>query len=288
LRFANGMTTAIPLRTALEQAVRTLALNSDTARIEAEALLGHVLNKPRHYPYIWPERPLAVAQYRRFESLCRRRAAGEPLAYIVKRREFWSLDLEVTPATLIPRPETECLVEAALALVPLTATWQIADLGTGSGAIALAIAKERPACQVLGTDNSPGAVAVARRNAMRLGIGNVRFVEGDWFVAFGGRSCQMILSNPPYIDESDPHLGRGDLRFEPRSALVGGPDGMTEIRLIAEQAGSYLARNGRLLLEHGYDQGPQICRLLTGLGYRDVTAHRDYAGQQRLAQGVAP
>ena len=282
------MSDAIPLRAALEQGVRTLAVSSDAARIEAETLLSYSLRKPRHYAYVWPERPLAMAKYGRFEALCRRRAAGEPLAYILKRREFWSLDLEVTPATLIPRPETECLVEAALALVPLTATWHIADLGTGSGAIALAIAKERPACDIVATDNSPEALAVARRNAARLGVSNVGFAEGNWFAALGNRDYQMILSNPPYVAAGDPHLERGDLRFEPHAALVGGPDGMTEIRLIARQARAYLAPNGRLLLEHGYDQGPQVCRLLHGLGYRAVTAHPDYAGWQRFVQGIAP
>ena len=282
------MTTATSVRVALEWAVRALAPTSDAARVEAEMLLGHSINKSRHYAYIWPERLITTAQYQRFEALCRRRAAGEPLAYIVRRREFWSLDLEVTPATLIPRPETECLVEAALALVPPTATWRIADLGTGSGAIALAIATERPACQILATDNSSGALAVARQNAARLGLGNICFSLGDWFAALGNRGYQMILSNPPYVADSDPHLERGDLRFEPRSALVGGPDGLTQIRLIARQARAYLVRNGRLLLEHGYDQGPQVCALLQGLGYQGVTDHRDYAGSQRFAEAVAP
>lgn len=282
------MTTATSVRVALEWAVRALAPTSGAARVEAEMLLGHSINKSRHYAYIWPERLITTAQYQRFEALCRRRAAGEPLAYIVRRREFWSLDLEVTPATLIPRPETECLVEAALALVPPTATWRIADLGTGSGAIALAIATERPACQILATDNSAGALAVARQNAARLGLGNICFSLGDWFAALGDRGYQMILSNPPYVADSDPHLERGDLRFEPRSALVGGPDGLTQIRLIARQARAYLVRNGRLLLEHGYDQGPQVCALLQGLGYQGVTDHCDYAGSQRFAEAVAP
>nr|MBS0022056.1 peptide chain release factor N(5)-glutamine methyltransferase [Gammaproteobacteria bacterium] len=282
------MTTAVCVRVALERAVHVLSPNSDAARIEAETLLGHTLNKPRHYAYLWPQRPITAAHYQRFKALCRRRAAGEPLAYILRRREFWSLDLEVTPATLIPRPETECLVEAALTLVPPTATWHIADLGTGSGAIALAIAKERPACQIRATDNSPEALAVARQNAARLGLGNIRFSEGDWFAALGDRGYQMILANPPYVADNDPHLERGDLRFEPRSALVGGPDGMAQIRLIARQARAYLARRGRLLLEHGYDQGPQLCSLLRGLGYQGVTDHRDYAGQQRFAEAIAP
>ncbi len=275
------MTSAITVRAALEQAVRMLARNSDAARIEAETLLGYTLEKPRHYAYLWPEQLIAVAAHQRFEAFCRRRAAGEPLAYIVRRREFWSIDLEVTPATLIPRPETECLVEAALARIPVTADWDIVDLGTGSGAIALAIAKERCASRLLAADNSPEALAVAKRNANRLGIGNVRFTEGDWFAALDGRSYQMILSNPPYVADSDPHLQCGDLRFEPRSALAGGPDGMTEIRFIARRALWYLARHGRLLLEHGYDQGSQVCRLLEALGYRGIRSYRDYAGRQR-------
>lgn len=282
------MTTAVPVRAALEHAVQALALSSDAARLEAETLLAHILNKPRHYPYVWPEHPLAETQYRRFALLCRRRAAGEPVAYLLGRREFWSLDLEVTPDTLIPRPETECLVAAALTLIPSCAKWLIADLGTGSGAIALAIAKERPHCRVIATDISPAALAVAKGNALRLGIRNVEFAEGDWFAALAERRYRMILSNPPYIADNDPHLERGDVRFEPRSALVGGPRGMTPIRLIADRARTYLAPNGRLLLEHGYQQGRHLARLLLRLGYRDITYHRDYAGRQRVIEGIAP
>lgn len=288
LPYPRSTSGAIPIRAALEQAVRILARTSASARLEAETLLGHILDRPRHYAYLWPEQPIAPTPYRRLEALCHRRAAGEPLAYIVRRREFWSLDLEVTPATLIPRPETECLVEAALARIPVTADWRIVDLGTGSGAIALAIATERCACRILAADKSPAALAVARRNAARLGIGNVGFRAGEWFAALDRRGYQMILSNPPYVAEGDPHLDRGDLRFEPRSALVGGPDGMTEIRFIVRQARSYLAPNGRLLLEHGCDQGTQVCHLLEEFGYRGVRSHRDYAGWQRCAEGIAP
>lgn len=278
----------IPLRAILKTAVQQLALVSDSARLDAEILLGHILNKSRHHPYVWPEYQLTNNEQRRFRALCQRRAAGEPLAYILGHREFWSLDLEVTRDTFIPRPDTECLVEVALALIPITATWRIADLGTGSGAIALALAKERPGCLILATDHSPRALAVAQRNAVRLGLDNIAFVKGEWCAALRDSPYHLIVSNPPYVAEDDPHLRCGDVRFEPRSALVGGRDGLAAIRLIARHAHCSLARNGRLLLEHGHDQGPRVRALLRKLGYRAIKCYRDYAHRERVAEGVAP
>lgn len=275
------------IRTALEAAVHALIPTSDTARLEAEVLLSHVLKQPRHRPYAWPEERLRPEAHRHFKTLLARRIRGEPLAYLTGRREFWSLDLKVTPQTLIPRPDTERLVEVALALIPQNASWQIADLGTGSGAIAVALAKERPSSQVTATDIVPEALTVAQYNARRLGLTNVTFALGNWCAALPNRSYHLIVSNPPYIPEHDPHLAQG-LRFEPRLSLVGGVDGLDAMRAIICCAPSYLAGNGQLLLEHGYDQGRAVWDLMRRFGYRDLNRHRDYSGHPRVVQGAVP
>jgi len=215
-------------------------------------------------------------------ELLARRAHGEPVAYLTGRREFWSLELNVTPDVLIPRPDTELLVEQALARIPENSAWTITDLGTGSGAVALAVAKERPRCRVIATDISAAALAIARRNAQQLNIRNIEFRHGEWFAPLAGLVVDLIVSNPPYVAEGDPHLTQGDVRFEPHTALVAGHDGLTAIRRIAAGAAAHLAPGGWLLLEHGADQGAAVVRILAAHGFTAITSHRDLAGLDRV------
>lgn len=268
----------------LQQAAVRLADVSDSPRLDAELLLCRVLGCGRSYLFTWPEREPERTQSVAFEELLARREQGEPVAHILGRREFWSLDLAVSPDTLIPRPETELLVEAALARIPLDAEWEIADLGTGSGAIALAIASERPSCRMVALERSSAALMVARENTERLGIDNVEFLAGDWFEPLAGRQFQMIVSNPPYIPAKDPHLQQGDVRFEPATALVSGDDGLNDIRYLITNAKNFLVSPGWLLLEHGHDQGRAVSTLLQGAGYQDIENHRDLLGNDRVAR----
>jgi release factor glutamine methyltransferase len=269
----------------LQQIAGRLAAVSDSARLDAELLLCHALGRPRSYLYTWPEQELDEEQAEALEKLVERRQGGEPVAHILGKREFWSLELAVSTDTLIPRPETELLVEAALARIPEQAEWAVADLGTGSGAIALAIASERPRCRITAVERSAGALAMARQNAQRLGLGNVEFLQGDWFAPLAGRRFQVILSNPPYIPDNDPHLSRGDLRFEPRSALAAGPDGLADLRQLVSGAPAFLCPPGWLLLEHGYDQGGAVTGLLDTAGYAEVADLTDLQGHGRVAVG---
>lgn len=257
-------------------------LTGATARLDAEILLAHTLQRPRSHLRARPEAGVPADVAARFRALIERRAAGSAVAHLTGTREFWSLPLAVTTDTLIPRPETELLVEQALLRIPADASWDILDLGTGSGAIALAIASERPACRVTATDVSIAALAVARRNAERLALGNVAFLAGDWFAPVAGRRFHLLASNPPYIAEHDPHLRQGDVRFEPRGALAAGADGLDCIRTLAAEAPGHLFDNGWLLLEHGHDQGAAVRRLLAGHGYRDIATQRDLAGHERI------
>jgi release factor glutamine methyltransferase len=263
-------------------------LATDSSRLDAELLLACCLDKTRSYLYTWPEQVPSAAVRARFRELLARRAAGEPVAYLLGWREFWSLPLTVTPATLIPRPETETLVALALQRVPADAEADIADLGTGSGAIALAIARERPRCRIIATDISPAALAVAAANAQRHGLANVRCVAGDWCAALPDMPFDLIVSNPPYVAEHDTHLSRGDVRFEPRQALAAGPQGLDALQRIARCAFSRLRPHGWLLLEHGYDQVQAATRLLQTCGYESVHDHPDDAGQGRVIAGRRP
>lgn len=257
---------------------------SPTARLDAELLLAAALGKPRSYLHTWPERiaPREVATA--FAESLARRQRGEPVAYILGRQGFWSLDLEVEPHTLIPRADTELLVEAALACAAATPA-RVLDLGTGSGAIALALASERPAWQVCGVDRVPEAVALAERNRQRLRLDNARFCASHWFSALAGERFELIVSNPPYIAAEDHHLGEGDVRFEPLSALVAGPDGLDDIRRIVADAPAHLDAGGWLLLEHGFDQGPAVRQLLEGQGFVAVASRRDLGGHERISLG---
>jgi release factor glutamine methyltransferase len=254
-------------------------------RLDAEALLCHLLQRDRSYLRAWPERELEDDLLEQFNALVARRQQGEPLAYLIGWREFWSLKLKVSPATLIPRPETELLVEQALQRIPHDAKWRIADLGTGTGAIALAIASERPGCRIVATDFSLDALAVARENATRLSLKNIEFRHGSWCEPLCNEQYEMIVSNPPYIDCDDNHLQRDGLPFEPQSALTPGSDGLAALRLIINQAKQHLATPGWLLLEHGYDQGTAVRELLQQADYHEVATLRDLGNQERLSLG---
>lgn len=260
------------------------------ARHEAELLLLHVLERPRSWLFAHATDPLAAADQAAFEALLARRVAGEPVAYLTGRRGFWTLDLEVDPATLIPRPETELLVELALERLPPDQALQLADLGTGSGAIALALASERPRAQVLATDASPGALAVAARNAARHELDNVRFAEGghDWYAPLQGVRFDLIASNPPYIASNDPHLEQGDLRFEPSTALASGMDGLDDIRRIVDGGQAHLRPGGWLLIEHGWDQGAAIRALFEATGFAEVQTVQDLEQRDRITLGRRP
>lgn len=228
--------------------------------------------------------PLTADQAAELDELIARRRQGEPIAYLNSRREFWSLDLTVSPDTLIPRPETELLVERALARIPPDAAWSLADLGTGSGAIALALASERPRCRVVATDNSSAALAIARANAARLNL-RVDFRLGDWLAPLANETFEILVSNPPYIARGDPHLAA--LRHEPVPALAAGPDGLEAIRAIAAAARASLKPGGWLLLEHGYDQAAAAGELLREHGYDAVRCYVDLAGRDRVSEGRA-
>ena len=253
-------------------------------RLEAELLLAHALGVNRAWFFAHAEDVADAGGTRRFDALVRRRAAGEPIAYITGTRDFWSLTLEVTPATLIPRPETELLVELALDRLP--AGGSVVDLGTGSGAIALAIAKERPDATVVAVDVSAAALDVALRNARRLGLERVEFVQGDWFAPLNGRRFNLVVSNPPYIEADDRHLGEGDLRFEPASALASGADGLDDIRRIASGADAHLLPGGAVLIEHGWNQGEAVRRILREAGLVDEFTARDLENRDRVSGAV--
>lgn len=257
---------------------------SESASLDLALLLCHVLAKPQSYLYTWPERALDAQQERCFLQLLQRREAGEPVAHLTGSRGFWTLELEVNATTLIPRPDTECLVEKALALLTQDSA-RVLDLGTGSGAIALALASEQPGWQVVGVDRIAEAVALAGKNATRLGIANVELLLGDWLAPVRGQ-FDMIVSNPPYIDPHDPHLAQGDVRFEPLSALVAEDAGLADIRRIAEQSRDYLLPGGWLLFEHGYDQAQRVRQLLLELGYSAVDSGQDLAGNDRITWGA--
>jgi len=263
-------------------------LDSPTAQLDAELLLCLVLSKPRSYLYTWPEQVVSDSQVAAYQELLQRRKNGEPVAYLLGRQGFWTLDLQVAEHTLIPRADSEILVETALQLAAASTAWQVLDLGTGSGALALALASERAHWQVTGVDRIESAVALAQANQQHSGLNNVNFLHSDWFSALAGQRYNLILSNPPYIAEHDPHLQQGDVRFEPLSALVSGPDGLADLRSIIAQAAAYLISPGWLLLEHGYDQADAVCALLEQAGFVEVHSQRDLAGQQRVSLGRLP
>jgi release factor glutamine methyltransferase len=274
---------------ALDGAAHRLAETSETARLDAEVLLAHVLNKDGAYLRAWPERCLEEAETQSLEALIERRADGIPVAYLTGKREFWSREFRVTPAVLIPRPETELLVELALSLLPLNESRSVLDLGTGSGAIAVTLAAERPLARIIAVDISDAALQIARGNAGRHGVQNIRFVKSDWFASVPVTDrFDLILSNPPYIAENDEHLSQGDVRFEPGIALKSGPLGLNALSIIADQARRRVRAAGHLLLEHGFNQATPVKTVLTRLGYTGVTHHRDLQGHLRVTSATAP
>jgi release factor glutamine methyltransferase len=275
--------------------VRRALAQSGLVPIDAQALLAHVLGKNRAWLAAHAEDALSREQATTFEALARRRRDGEPVAYLTGSREFWGLPLAVSPAVLIPRPETETLVEVALARLPEERDTRVLDLGTGSGAIALAIAHSRPRATVLATDASKEALAIARDNAARLCIANVRFLQSDWYEGLpapgddaAAAPFDLIASNPPYVVAGDPHLDAGDLRFEPAAALSPGGDGLDALRIIVGGACTRLVPGGTLVVEHGYDQSAAVVELFATAGFEDVVTARDLSGTPRVVVGRAP
>lgn len=252
---------------------------------DAEWLLVHALRKSRAWLYAHRNEVLVSQDIATFESLLQRRMTGEPVAYLTGTCGFWSLELAVTPDTLIPRPETELLVQLALERLPVDRECRVADLGTGSGAIALALAHERPGVQVVATDASEAALVVARGNAARLEICNIVFRLGSWLQPLSGETFDVIASNPPYIADDDPHLGEGDLRHEPAAALSSGADGLDAIRSIVRDAPSHLVTGGWLLLEHGWEQGQRVGELFVSSGFDEIATQRDLEGRDRVTLG---
>ncbi|MBW8809037.1 MAG: peptide chain release factor N(5)-glutamine methyltransferase [Lysobacter sp.] len=272
--------------------IRVDALLRDArARVEpsdAELLLCHLLGKPRSWLFAHGDDVLDAQAAAAFAALIERRATGEPVAYLTGRRGFWRFDLQVSEATLIPRPETELLVELALDRLPGSGVRRVADLGTGSGAIALALACERPGARVIAVDVSPAALEIARGNALELDLHNIEFRQGDWLAPLAGESFDLIASNPPYIETDDPHLAQGDLRYEPASALASGADGLDAIRIIAREAPAHLHAGGWLLIEHGWKQGDTVRALLTAAGLIDAATQRDWEDRDRVTLARKP
>lgn len=271
----------------LNKLTRQLDVVSGSGRVDAEVLLAFVLQKSKTWLYTWPEFEPSEEQQRQLAALVERRLQGEPVAYLTGLREFWSLQLEVSRETLIPRPDTELLVELVIELLAARSDepLDIVDLGTGTGAIALAIASEYRHWHVIGLDRVPAAVELAQRNQARLQLENVRFLESDWFAELQPRPFDLIVSNPPYIEPQDKHLEMGDVRFEPRSALVAAENGLLDIKKIIERAPSYLAANGWLLFEHGFQQAAAVRDLLRERGFVEVQTRNDLAGLERATLG---
>lgn len=269
------------IETALADGVERLRGNSDSPRLDAELLLARALDVPRSYLIAHPEDSLDPAAVDRFFSAIDRRSNGLPLAYITGEKEFWSMTLAVSPDTLVPRPETEVLVDQALQRIPRGGKYAVLDLGTGSGAIALAIAKERPHCDIVATDLSEAALAVARENANRHALPNIEFLSGDWTAPVAGRVFDIIVSNPPYVPGADPDLER--LGYEPRMALASGEDGLDAIRRISFEARPMIKQGGTLLIEHGETQQEEIGRILSAAGWNEISHVNDLAGKPRVS-----
>jgi len=261
---------------------------TDTARLDIELLLTHILNKNRTYLFTWSDQLLTPEQTKQFHDLLSRRKNGEPIAHIIGQREFWSLSFDVNNSTLIPRPDTELLVETVLELFsgdqPETLRYCL-DLGTGTGAIALALAKEKKSWKITGVDQSPAAVELAEKNRQKFQLQNAELKISDWFSNLGNQTFDVIVSNPPYIDQQDPHLSQGDLRFEPLTALVADEKGLSDIKHIIQQARNYLTPEGWLLLEHGYDQSRAVVNLFIEHGYFNIQTRKDYGGNDRVTFG---
>ena len=270
---------------AIKQASQILATTSDSARLDAEVILCHVLNCGATHLIAWPEKTLDETQAETFNRLIEQRHSGTPVAYLTGTKEFWSLNLKVTPATLIPRPDTETLVEFVLDKFAAQKTLKLIDLGTGSGAIAIAIASEKPNWEIIATDISAEALIVAKENASKHEITNIKFIESNWFEQVEVQQFDLIVSNPPYIAKHDPHLSQGDVRFEPLSALAAGETGMDDINQITAESKKYLNSNGWLLFEHGYDQEELVYKCLNHYNFQEISQLSDLSGQPRITVG---
>jgi len=273
--------TPITIESVLSDAARKLAGVSESPRLDAETLLAWVMDSTRSHLFTHPERELQNQPATEFSNALDRRAKGEPIAYITGSKEFWSLKLKVSHDTLVPRPETETLVEQALHLIPQDRPCRVLDLGTGSGAIAIAIASERPKSKVDAVDTSNAALKIARENAILHKLPNISFLQGNWTEPVVNQTFDFVVSNPPYVRDDDPALDK--LQYEPRASLAAGPDGLDAIRQIAEVVGKVLAKNGTLLLEHGADQLDAVAAVLQDNGWTDIDCFKDLAGQPRVS-----
>ncbi|WP_024605247.1 MULTISPECIES: peptide chain release factor N(5)-glutamine methyltransferase [unclassified Pseudoalteromonas] len=275
----------------LEQAIAAganlLVPSSESAKLDAQVLLLHILQKPHSYLFTWPEHALSDEQQSQFNVFIQRRLKGEPVAHITGLREFWSLSLEVNATTLIPRPDTETLVEQALEIA-LPATAKVLDLGTGTGAIALALGSEMPSWQITAVDRVSDAVALATRNQQRLAINNVHVKQSNWFSELHGEKFNLIVTNPPYIESSDIHLNQGDVRFEPLSALVADDCGMSDIKQIITQSRDYLSSNGYLLIEHGFEQGEAVRHFFEKMAFVNIKTVKDLGNNDRVTLALWP
>lgn len=283
LKLINMSSTVKTIAQLLQWAVIQLA-DSESPKLDAEVILCSLLEKDRSYLFTWDDKVMADDIISRFSTLITRRQAGEPVAHILGFREFWSLELEVSPDTLIPRPDTEVLVEQALACMPADAC-QVLDLGTGTGAIALALASESPQATVTAVEYQQGAAALARRNAQRCGF-DVTVLQGSWFTPLtANQRFDVIVSNPPYIERNDPHLAMGDVRFEPLTALVADDDGLADLKHIISQGYQFLNPDGWLLVEHGFEQGAAVRALFSASDYHEIVTHKDYGNNDRITVG---
>ncbi len=278
------MTTEDSIETTLRQAYLQLKDSSDSAWLDAEVLLSHCLKKTRSHLKAWPEKPLSEDLRAHFFELIEQRRQQAPVAYLTGHREFWSRDFIVTPDVLIPRPDTELLIEQCLSILP-DQPCKILDLGTGSGIIAITLALECPSATIIATDASEKALKVARLNAARHHLKTIQFIRSDWFDQVAEQRFDIIVSNPPYIAASDEHLRQGDVQHEPESALIADNQGLADIQQIVKQAGDYLQTNGRLLIEHGFQQQSPVQQIFIEAGFLNVETHNDLAGNPRLTSG---
>lgn len=275
----------ITIKDALQEGILTLKNTSETSIIDCEALLCFVLKINRTHLYAYPEQKLTIEQKNNYQELINNRKLGIPIAYLTGYKEFWSLKLQVSNATLIPRADTELLVEKTLEKINNKRNAKILELGTGSGAIAIAIAKMRPDLQIIACDICDDALAIARNNAKLFAINNISFILSDWFTNITTNGFDAIISNPPYIAKNDPHLSQGDLRFEPRKALISGDDGLESLKHIIATSKSFLAKNGFIIVEHGYDQGDAINKLLKLHKFDEIVCWNDLSGNDRISCG---
>lgn len=270
----------------LKQAIILLSPGSASASLDAEVLLCHCLNKARTFLRTWPKKQLDLEQIEHFHILIQQRILGTPIAYLTGQREFWSRTFTVTPDVLIPRPDSELLIELCLSHIPQKQVFKIIDLGAGSGILAVTLGLERPSTHVFAADISVNALRVAKQNAEQLSAKNVHFIHSSWFDSITIHDFDIVVSNPPYIAENDPHLRQGDLRFEPLTALISQENGLQDVRLIAEQARLHLKPDGLLMLEHGFDQHLQVQTIFKNLNYQKITTYQDLSGNYRVTSGI--